>query len=72
MSIAIMCVNILTIYDENPMNMDEIFVVSLSSNDPKVCIPEESASTTVIIENSKIASIVIFTIFSAMTLIFSI
>jgi hypothetical protein len=55
MSTAITCVNILTIYDENPMNMDETFVVSLSSNDPKVFIAEESASTKVTIENSKIA-----------------
>ncbi len=48
-----MCVNILTIYDDNPVNMEEIFVVSLSSNDPIVFIPEESANTAVTIENSK-------------------
>jgi hypothetical protein len=53
MSTAIMCVNISTIYDDNPMNMNETFVVSLSSNDPKVYIPKESANTTVTIENSK-------------------
>ena len=52
MSTAIKCVNISTIYDDNSMNMDEAFVVSLSSNDTKVFIPEESTNTTVIIENS--------------------
>jgi hypothetical protein len=52
MSTATMCVNISTIYDDNPMNMDESFIVSLSSNDPKVFIPEESANATVTIENS--------------------
>ena len=54
MSTTTMCVNISTTYDDNPMNMDEAFIVSLSSNDPKVFIPEESANTTVIIENSKL------------------
>ena len=54
MSTAIKCVNISTIYDDNPMNMNETFIVSLSSNDPKVFVPEESASTIVIIENSNI------------------
>jgi hypothetical protein len=70
MSTATMCVNISTIYDNNPVNMDETFVVSLSSNDPSVFIPEESANTIVIIENSKIA--IIFIICSTVTLIFSI
>ena len=54
MSTAFVCVNMSTIYDDNPMNMDEAFIVSLSSNDPKVFIPKESTSTTVIIENSNI------------------
>ena len=58
MSTTTMCVNISTIYDDNPMNMDEIFIVSLTSNDTKVFIPKESASTTVIIENSNICDFV--------------
>ena len=53
MSTAVKCVNITTLYDSNPMNMDEKFVVSLSSNDPRVFIPEEKANTIITIENSK-------------------
>ena len=53
MSTDVNCVNITTVYDSDPMNMDEIFIVSLSSNDPKVFIPEEKTNTTVIIENSE-------------------
>ena len=53
MSTDVQCVNITTVYDINPMNMDETFVVSLSSNDPKIFIPEERANTTITIENSE-------------------
>lgn len=53
MSTDVNCVNITTVYDSNPMNRDETFIVSLSSNDPKVFIPEKKTNTTVIIENSE-------------------
>ena len=64
MSTAIKCVNISTMYDDNPMNMDEAFIVSLTSNDTKVFIPEESANTTVIIENSNNIIVCILSSFS--------
>ena len=62
-----MCVNISTIYDDNPINMDETFIISLSSNDPKVFIPEGRAVTIVTIENSKFTVLII----SLVSLIFS-
>ena len=52
MSSNVSCVSISTVYDNNPMNMDEVFSVLLSSNDPAVFIPKERASTLVTIENS--------------------
>ena len=57
MSTNVLCVNITTVYDDDPMNLDEIFHVSLSSNDPVVFIPKERAITLVIIENSILATI---------------
>ena len=60
MSTAFECVNVSTIYDDNPMNINETFIVSLSSNDTKVFIPKESASTTIIIENSNVLQLCIF------------
>ena len=52
--VAVKCVNIITVYDSDPSNMKKTFTVSLSSNDPKVLIPEDRANATVTIENSKL------------------
>ena len=49
-----MCVNVSTIYNEDPMNLDEEFIVTLSSSDPAVFISSDRAVTSVIIENSEL------------------
>ena len=48
------CVNVSTIYDNDPMNLDEEFTVTLSSSDLAVFIPLDRAVTSVIIENSEL------------------
>lgn len=62
-STNIMCVNTSTVYDSIPMNLDEVFSVSLSSHDPLVFIPKERENTLVIIENSKFSYNIIVMIF---------